>query len=149
MKIIQANSLQLDQATQLFDAYRVFYGKNSDLQGAKNFIQERLQKRDSVLFLVADDELTGVGFAQLYPSFTSIGMGKVFILNDLYVDSDHRKKGIATKLLEHIKEFAQKNDAVKINLQTECSNSAAQKLYESQGYKQEKDFLNFYLSIAK
>lgn len=148
MKIIQTNERHLDLIAPLFDEYRVFYGQNSNLYKAKNFIQDRLQKFDSIIFLVVETaESTPIGFAQLYPSFTSIGMGKTFILNDLYVRAEYRKKGVANKLLKHIKEFAQKNDATRITLQTEFSNAIAQKLYESHGYKKEKNFMHFYLNL--
>ncbi len=148
MKIIQASETHLDLIIPLFDDYRFFYGENSNVCKAKNFIQDRLQKADSIIFLATEtSKSTAIGFAQLYPSFTSIGTGKTFILNDLYVSPQHRKNGIANKLLKHIKEFAQKNGAVKITLQTASSNISAQKLYESLGYKQEKNFISFYLDL--
>ncbi|MBS0185207.1 MAG: GNAT family N-acetyltransferase [Proteobacteria bacterium] len=144
MKIFQANETHLDLVASLFNEYRVFYDQIFDLCKAENFIRDRLQKNDSIIFLVTKaTDLTPLGFAQLYHSFTSIGAAEILILNDLYIKPEYRKNGIAGKLLMHIEEFAQKKGVAKITLQTAKSNSIAQKLYTSYRYKQEKNFLNF------
>ena len=35
---------------QLFDQYRIFYGQPSDVAGAKNYLTERLEKEDAIVF---------------------------------------------------------------------------------------------------
>lgn len=148
MKIIRAGENHLDLITPLFDAYRIFYGQSHDLVRAKNFISARLKNSDSIIFLITDEkELEAMAFAQLYPSFTSIGTSKIFILNDLYVKAEYRKNSVATQLLKHIKEFAQKNNAIRITLETALSNNIAQGLYESLGYKKEEGVLHFHLNL--
>lgn len=59
---------QLPALAQLFDAYRVFYRKKTDLVGAITFLTERFERKESVLF-VAEIDLNLVGFTQLYPLF--------------------------------------------------------------------------------
>ena len=44
VKIIQASSEHLDELSKLFDKYRVFYKEPSDIEAARNFLQERLMK---------------------------------------------------------------------------------------------------------
>ena len=59
---------QLPALAQLFDAYRVFYKKTSDVEGAITFLHERIEQKESVVFVAEmDGEL--VGFTQLYPFF--------------------------------------------------------------------------------
>lgn len=43
----------LSQLAQLFDEYRMFYHKTSDISGAEQFISERLESKDSeILWLM-------------------------------------------------------------------------------------------------
>ena len=101
----KAEHSDLAQVSVLFDAYRQFYGQESDLDGSTDFIRERLASKDSeILLAVSEDKV--VGFAQLYPSFSSVSMKRVFILNDLFVSPDVRKRGAGTALLKAAERFA-------------------------------------------
>ena len=62
----------LPQLSALFDAYRVFYEQPSDILRASQFIAERLDNKDSVIFVaVNNDAMSGdqklIGFCQIYP----------------------------------------------------------------------------------
>ena len=52
-----------------------------------------------------------IGFTQLYPSFSSLSLKSVWILNDLYVYEEYRKQGVGKMLLDAAKEFALKQIA--------------------------------------
>jgi len=123
----------------LFDAYRIFYKQPSDINAAEHFIKERLLKQESVIFIAFINE-EAVGFVQLYPIFTSVGMQRTWLLNDLFVDAAHRGKGIATALLESAKDFGKNNNGKWLMLQTGNDNLEAQKLYEKNGWHKETDF---------
>ena len=82
----------------LFDAYRRFHGCAADPDLARSFIGERLKRSESTIF-VARLAACAVGFTQLYPSFTSTGAARVFILNDLYVAPEAEGQGVATALM--------------------------------------------------
>ena len=88
-----------------------------------------------------------VGFTQLYPSFSSVSMKRIWILNDLFVVATHRKKGIARLLMETAKQYAQEAGAVRIVLATKISNNLAQALYESLGYIKDEEFYHYSLSL--
>ena len=47
--IRQATIMDIDQLAFLFDQYRVFYKKTSDPEGAKKFISDRFNKKESVM----------------------------------------------------------------------------------------------------
>jgi GNAT superfamily N-acetyltransferase len=113
MKIIPATLNWLPQMTVLFDMYRVFYKKTSDIAAAKTFLQDRLTQNDSQIFLlVAEDDTQIVGFTQLYPLWSSTRMGKLWLLNDLFIHPAHRGQGFAHLLMERAKQLAQETNAV-------------------------------------
>ena len=99
MNILRATINDLDSLTELFDLYRMFYQQKSDLEGAREFIKDRLSNGESVLFL-AFDENDPIGFVQLYPSFSSVSMKRTWVLNDLYVKENARGKGFGEKLIK-------------------------------------------------
>ena len=134
----------LDLAAALFDGYRQFYGRSSDEAGARTFLRERMAGKEFVLFL-AEGDGSAVGFAQLYPSFTSTGMARIWILNDLFVAPGHRQKGVASRLLETAAAFCKETGAVRLSLSTAVTNLAAQALYERHGWKKDAEFLHYNL----
>ena len=96
-----------DLIAPLFDAYRQFYKQKSDLKLAKRFISERLKKQESIIFLASLNQQP-VGFVQLYPSFSSVSVCKILILNDLYVSPEARKHGVGKALMNEAKKYAVK-----------------------------------------
>jgi GNAT superfamily N-acetyltransferase len=146
MQVVLAAAEHLEGLSALFDRYRIFYQQTSDLESAKKFLDERLQNRDSVIF-VANDQGDLVGFTQLYPSFSSVSMKRVWILNDLFVQEVHRNKGVARLLMEAAENYAKQSRAVRIVLATHILNSAAQKLYKSRGYLKDEEFDHYTLRL--
>ena len=134
MKIIKATIYESEQVSRLFDDYRVFYDQEPDIDGAIKFISERLTKNESVIFLAVDENNEGMGFIQLYPSFTSIGMKRIWILNDLYVDILHRKNKVAEQLIEKCKKLVIETDAAGLVLETQNENYPAKRLYFKTGF---------------
>jgi GNAT superfamily N-acetyltransferase len=146
MKVFQAHIEHLDEVSTLFDQYRVFYSQPSDLEAARVFIQERFQKNDSTVFAVCDNGQM-VGFTQFFPTLSSVWMKRVWILNDLFVQEAYRKKGAAKLLMNAAENFARETGAVRIILSTQISNTAAQALYKSLGYRKDEDFDRYSLSL--
>jgi ribosomal protein S18 acetylase RimI-like enzyme len=122
----------------LFDSYRSFYKQAPDVDAAYNFIKERLQQNESVIFIAFIKD-NAVGFVQLYPIFTSVGMKRAWLLNDLYIHVSSRGKGVATALLDAAKEFAKNTGSKWLMLQTASDNYTAQALYKKNGWKKETD----------
>src|SRR3990167_1653992 len=103
MQIRQATVFELKKLAPLFDEYRIFYGKASDIAGAMYFLQERFANLDSIIFIASifeHDTEKFVGFVQLYPSLSSICMQRILILNDLYIAPSARNLGIGEKLIK-------------------------------------------------
>jgi GNAT superfamily N-acetyltransferase len=143
-----AVSADLDAVAGLFDLYRRFQKQASDPAAARAFIGERLERGESVIFL-AEDAGRPLGFAQLFPSFSSVGMTRTFILNDLYVTADARGRGVASALLDAAAEFAQGEGASRLMLLVATDNSPAEALYIREGWQKEESFFIYLLPLAK
>jgi ribosomal protein S18 acetylase RimI-like enzyme len=133
--IRKATISDIAQLANLFDQYRVFYKFKSDLQGAKEFLTERLQNGDSTIIV---DEREGnilSGFTQLYPLFSSTRMKKLWLLNDLYVSPEFRGKGISVSLINKAKELARETAAAGLMLETAKTNQIGNKLYPKTGFQ--------------
>ena len=146
MKILLANSNYIESLSELFDQYRVFYGQLSDFGAAKRFLQERFQKSDSVIFATSDNGYI-VGFVQLYPSYSSVAMKPIWILNDLFVKESYRSKGVAKLLIDAAKKHAAATSSSRIVLATQISNIPAQKLYESIGFLKDEEYYHYLLKM--
>ena len=147
MELYQATMEDLEGVSHLFNLYRSFYQKASDIEGAKAYIKERLENKDSVIFVVKNKH-EYVGFTQLYPTFSSISMKRAWILNDLYVEAGARKQGIGEMLLQRVKDYAIETGAISISLSTAPDNKSAQSLYTKNGYVRDTQFYQYELSLA-
>jgi GNAT superfamily N-acetyltransferase len=146
MEVVLAGSEHLEEVVVLFDQYRIFYKQSSNLEAARRFLQARLQANDSTIF-IARENGCGIGFTQLYPSFSSVSMNRIWILNDLFVETSHRKQGVAKLLMGAAENYARETRAVRIVLATQISNASAQALYESLGYSKDQDFHHYALRL--
>lgn len=136
----------LDALTPLFDAYRGFYGQRSEPELARDFLQARLQRGESVIFLGHVDSAPA-GFTQLYPMFSSVRATRVWILNDLFVAPEARRHGVAQGLLQAAADFAREDGAARLELETTPDNLTAQALYRAQGWQAFDDTLRFRLPL--
>ena len=93
--------------------------------------------------MAENDEQKLAGFVQLYPLFSSTRMKKLWLLNDLFVNSKFRKKGVSIGLIEKAKELVIKSNACGMFLETEKSNLVGNNLYPKTGFALNKDS-NFY-----
>lgn len=135
MTVRNAQITDLPQLSILFDAYRVFYRKESDIVAASRFLKERLIKKDSELFVCENETSELVGFVQLYPLFSSTKMKRLWLLNDLYVDSNSRGNGISVKLIYRAKQLVKDSNACGMYLETEKSNTIGNSLYPRTGFE--------------
>ena len=128
----------------LFNDYRIFYGQESNVQAAEQFLVERAKHNESIIFAAVHNDQY-VGFTQLYPTFSSVAMKKAYILNDLYVHESCRRMGIAEQLMDTAFRYAQNNDARFITLETGTKNEKAQALYEKVGMTHEDNVKHYSL----
>lgn len=147
MKIITATLTDLPTLARLFDSYRVFYEQSSNIQAANSFLQQRIENNESVIFLAVDKLNQGLGFTQLYPTFSSVSMTRRWILNDLFVAKEARQVGVASALMQTAEEFAKENGASGLTLSTAKDNFQAQALYEKRDWMRVEKFYNYNKSV--
>lgn len=139
----KATKNDLNQVSELFNAYRVFYRKETAIDNARTFLQERITNNDSEIFVAENEKSQLIGFVQLYPLFSSTRMKKFWLLNDLFVDPNHRSKGISIGLIERSKQLVKETNACGMSLETEKSNQIGNSLYQKTGFELNKS-CNFY-----
>lgn len=134
MNIQTADINHLDILAKLFDEYRVFYERESDLEASKNFLRQRIENKESVIFIALDEAGKGMGFTQLYPTFTSVWMQRAWILNDLYVNENFRKQQVAESLMKRAEQHTKETGGAWMILETRNTNIPAQNLYDKLGW---------------
>ncbi|HWV46669.1 MAG TPA: GNAT family N-acetyltransferase [Nitrospira sp.] len=144
--IRQATLDDLDQLIPLFDAYRRFYGQQSDDIVARQFLNDRLTRNESIVLIAENDSGAAVGFVQLYPTFSSILAAPMYVLSDLFVIPEARRRGVGTQLLASAAEAARTAGAVRLELPTAITNISAQRLYEALGWRKD-DFYLYGISL--
>ena len=134
MQIIKAKLKDVYLIEPIFNLYRAFYGSKIDREAALNFLEQRIGKKESIFFYAQQDREI-VGFVQVFRTFSSASLSKVFVLNDLYVIKSARERGIATALMERVRELASEEGCSRISLSTARDNPA-QELYEKMGFRE-------------
>lgn len=140
----RASSADVDAVAPLFDAYRQFYSQPSDPDAARRFLAERSARDESVV-LVASAGESVVGFAQLYRSFSSVSLGPIVILNDLFVAPSWRGGGVGRLLIQETARFAVGDGAIRVEIATQHTNEGARRLYEALGFIADTEFVHLSL----
>lgn len=149
LRIRLAGLEDLDRLAPLFNDYRQFYEQPDDLSLARRFLQERLQRAESVVLLATAETPSDngppcdVGFCQLYPTFCSVEAQPIFSLYDLYVTPAARRLGAGRALLRAAESLALERGVARLDLTTARSNHRAQALYESEGWVLDEVFLAY------
>lgn len=155
MKIIQVTLEHLDDLIPLFDAYRVWYNKPSNVLKTRQFLTERILQQESIIYLAYTVEERNpdgtigkggqpAGFTQLYPVYSSVRLGRMWLLNDLFVAEEHRGNGFSIALIERAKDMARKTGAVGVVLETDKTNDVGNKLYPRTGFELSNKTQNYY-----
>ena len=143
IKIISAKKQHIAELVILFEAYRAFYKKEMNIEKATQFLVDRIDNKESFVFIALNEENKIVGFVQLYPMFSSTRLDKILILNDLFVAADERGKGVSKLLIDRSKLFAQDFNALELVLETQKTNEIGNNLYPKVGFELDTEH-NYY-----
>ena len=146
MRIISASLEHLDHLLPMFVRYRELYGAMPQLVASKDFLAERLNNEEVIILMAFENDIAQ-GFCLVYPSFSSVSLRPIWIINDMYVIEDARRKHVANQLLQAIAEQARDNNVVRIRVSILISNDIAQRLYESADFVEDQNFRNYILPI--
>lgn len=136
MIINQAQLSDLGPLTTLVDEYRTFHQTNISPGHTQAYLEKHLQQ-GAVNWLVARDVQSQqlMGFVSLFPSYSTLALEPIWILNELGVSSHFRGKGVAKALISHAMTFATETGAIRIELKTSMGNHNARALYKTLGFE--------------
>ena len=147
MNIKNISMEELDDLVILFDQYMVFYKQPSAPDEYRKYLHERLANNDASVFIAYSLENDPVGFVLNYHSFSSVSLGKVVVLNDLFVVASHRKQGVANQLINSSVSLAKSTGSIRVDLSTAKNNFSAQALYGKIGFVKDSEYFSYSLAV--
>ena len=122
------------EAAKLLDEYRQHYGANPAPDAVERWMREQVAAdRMRVYVAGPGDDVHGVCTIAVVPA--ALTLRAVWLLRDLYVDPDARRRGVAQALLAHVADAARTEGAHRVSLQTESGNTWALELYAKAGFE--------------
>jgi len=141
-----ATSDDIATLAPLFEAYRAFYEREPDADRARAYLQDRIAAADASALLAEVDGRV-VGFALMYPGWSSLAMAPVLQLSDLYVEPGARARGAGRALLQACEAFGIARGAIRLQLETQRTNTVAQALYTELGWELDEEFISFTMPL--
>jgi len=132
----------LESLLPLVRGYREFYEREHDAPREREFMERHLREGTSTVFIAWSDE-RAIGFVQLFRTWSTVHLGPVYVLEDLFVKPDARGAGVATALLERAATFARESSATGMFLETAADNERARLVYERNGWTREGRFIKY------
>lgn len=146
LTIRQATIPDLPKIVAMFDSYREYFGQQKDPAAVEQFLFEKFERLESVIYMAQlQDEI--IGFAQLYPVFSSLTLQRVWLLNDFFIAEDFRGSGVGTQLFSTVKEFTLLTKSKGIELSVEHTNKKAWTFWEKQGFKMDEEFRYYFYKL--
>jgi GNAT superfamily N-acetyltransferase len=146
LTIRQATIQDLSKLVPIFDDYRECFKQTKNPVMVEQFLFEKFEHLESVIFIaLLEDEV--VGFAQLYPVFSSLTLQRVWLLNDFFIAEEFRGSGVGTQLFASVKEFTLLTKSKGIELSVEHTNEKAWAFWEKQGFKVDEEFRYYFYKI--
>ncbi len=106
-------------------------------------MRSRFAHGESVVFLAHVNAVL-TGFAQLYPSWSSTALARIFVLSDLFVPARGRRTGVASGLLNAVERFAWSQGVVHVSLNVAHDNEPGQALYAARGWIRDAEFFMYH-----
>lgn len=142
----QATIADLPKIVPIFDSYREYFKQQKDPVRVEQFLFDKFEHFESAIFIaLVEDEL--VGFAQLYPVFSSLTLQRVWLLNDFFITEAYRGSGVGTQLFAKVKEFTHLTRSKGIELSVEHINEKAWTFWEKQGFKMDEEFRYYFYKL--
>ncbi len=144
-QIEAVNADNLADVLPLIGEYQAFY-QVALIDDARNhafFGQFGRDHPHGCLFLYREDG-QAIGFATVYFCYSSTLVGKVGVMNDLYVRPQQRGQGIGKALIQYAWQYAQTQGAQRLQWVTAQSNQTAQRLYDGLPTKKSEWFFYTY-----
>ena len=138
---------EINDVVKLFDKYMVFYEQESNPEKYKLYLENRLNNNEATIYVAYSSDTTPIGFVLNYHTFSSVSLGKIIVLNDLFVLENYRTEGVGNKLIDCSINLAKEVGAVRVDLGTAKDNFKAQALYEKIGFIKDTEYFSYSFSI--
>lgn len=146
ISVRQASILDLSKIIPVFDSYREYFKQERNPKEVEKFLFDKFEHLESVIF-IAEQNNEVIGFAQLYPIFSSLTLQRVWLLNDFFINEGYRNKGIGRHLFEKVKEFTLLTKSKGIELSVEHLNEKAWRFWEGQGFRLDEEFRYYFYKL--
>lgn len=140
-EISKANASDLPELHALVEKYRAFY-KQAESDKTLSYLEQRIANDEAIVF-IARVNGAAVGFTLLYPTFSTVSLSSIWLLNDLYVVESARGNGIASELMDVAELSAKSAGATRVFLRTANDNLPAQSLYEGRNWVKDEVFRRY------
>jgi ribosomal protein S18 acetylase RimI-like enzyme len=140
-EISKVSASDLAELHPLVEKYRAFY-KQPENDKTLGFLEERIKSQEAIAF-IARVNGEAVGFTLLYPTFSTVSLSNIWLLNDLYVAESSRGLGIANELMDVAEAAAKSAGATRVFLRTANDNLPAQALYEGRNWIKDEVFRRY------
>jgi GNAT superfamily N-acetyltransferase len=132
---------EFEQLLPLIAAYQRFYEvAEIDEERNRAFFRRFLAPSEDGLLLRGRREGRFVGYACLYWHFSSLEAVESVLMNDLFVLSEERGRGVGRALIEASAEVARERGVPFVEWSTAPDNETAQRLYDSVGAERSEWF---------
>ena len=142
--ILVCKQEHLEHLVPLFVEYMQFYSHPISNTEAKEYLS-RVWTSDAVI-LVAMAQ-TPIGFVVMFPMFECEILDRFWLLNDMFVDVNWRKKNIGGALVEQAKRICVDSGGKKLYLETLKDNLAAQKFYQKHGFVPDQVHMTWHMDF--
>ena len=131
----QEEAIKCDELlTKLIIDEKKYNSNISDDVNINNFYPNIYNKDNNKLFIAIDDNnIIGYIYIKLI-STDGIDNNKELLIDALYVEEDYRNKGIATSLINKVKEYSINNNIKYISINVLDKNIKAKNLYNKLGF---------------
>lgn len=131
---VRPSEPEFDPVCGMFEDYRAHYGYGSSVEDTRSWLHEQLStQRLQLTAAVMAGQACGFITTTVAPA--SLTLRTVWLIRDLWVDTEYRRRGVARALLDRVVSTARADHALRVSLQTETDNHAALALYTAAGFQ--------------
>ena len=134
---------------RLLAAYLDFYETSRELPPIEAFCRELIAEPEhaGVQLLARDADGAAIGLATIFWSWSTTRLGRLAVMNDLFVAPEARGRGVAEALIFACRDLAREHGCAALEWQTAPDNHRAQAVYARVGAEQSQ-WLTYELGTA-
>ena len=99
-----------------------------------------LNDTSTILFAIIEEEKM-IGFMNIQCFYSIWSHGKVFFLDDFFIEENFRRKGYGEKALKDLQKYAKKSGIKRIQLMAENTNPRAIEFYRKHKFNEQEIYL--------